>query len=56
VVTTSDLTIARPLATNARMTLRIGTGAEVLDAAIVLNALSSPGGTRIAAQALVSRP
>ncbi len=53
VVTTSDLTIERPLATNARMRLRIGTGAEALEAAIVLNALSGPAASRIVAQAIV---
>ena len=55
VVTTSDLTLERPLATNARMTLRLGTGPDELEAAVVLNALSGASGSRIAAQALVSR-
>lgn len=53
VVTTTDLTIERPLATNARMRLRIGTGAEALEAAIVLNALSGRAASRIVAQAIV---
>lgn len=56
VVTTSDLTIERPLATNARMRLRFGAGAAAVEASIVLNALSGgpdPGEGRIAAQAIV---
>ena len=53
VVTTSDLTIERPLATNARMRLLIGAGAEALEAAIVLNALSGTAASRIVAQAIV---
>lgn len=53
VVTTSDLTIERPLATNARMRLVIGAGAEALEAAIVLSALSGTAASRIVAQAIV---
>jgi hypothetical protein len=56
IVTTSDLELERPLATNARMRLRIGSGAEVREATITLNALSGGalGSGRIAAQALVA--
>lgn len=55
VVTTDDVTIARPLATNARMQLRLGTGSATREADVVLSALSGvdPGAGRIVAQAVV---
>jgi hypothetical protein len=55
IVTSEDVTVKRPLATNARMRLRIGSGARAREAEIVLAALS--GGeleaARIAAQAVI---
>lgn len=56
IVTTADVELERPLATNARMRLRIGSGEGVREATITLNALSGGalGAGRIAAQALVS--
>jgi ribosomal protein L11 methyltransferase len=58
VLTTDDITIARPLATNARMQLRIGTGSQTREADVVLSALSGvdPGAGRIVAQAVVHPP
>jgi len=55
ILTTEDLIIARPLATNARMELRIGSGSRPREAEIVLSALSgiAPGTSRVAAQAVV---
>ena len=55
IITTEDVTVQRPLATNSRMQLRIGTGAAQRAVEIVLSALSGtqPGLSRISAQAVI---
>jgi ribosomal protein L11 methyltransferase len=55
IITTEDVTVKRPLATNSRMRLRIGTGSAQRAVEIVLSALSGvqPGMSRITAQAVV---
>jgi ribosomal protein L11 methyltransferase len=55
IITTEDVTVKRPLATNSRMRLRIGSGVAQRAVEIVLSALSGiePGLSRISAQAVV---
>jgi ribosomal protein L11 methyltransferase len=55
ILTSEDVTLQRPLATNARMRLRLGSGASAQEAEILLSALSGieTGLSRVSAQAVV---
>jgi ribosomal protein L11 methyltransferase len=55
ILTTEDVTVQRPLATNARMRLRLGSGASAQEAEILLSALSGieTGLSRVSAQAVI---
>jgi ribosomal protein L11 methyltransferase len=55
ILTTEDVTVQRPLATNARLRLRLGSGASAQEAEIILSALSGieAGLSRVAAQAVI---
>ena len=55
ILTTDDVAVQRPLATNSRMRLRLGSGASAQEAEIVLSALSGieAGMSRVSAQAVI---